>query len=83
MSMTSSQDLDRAGDEQTRLQVGLASLEADTVYFHARLEILGEPTTTNQWAQHKVYKLLIQSIEDLILETKRQMIEDVDASGAQ
>jgi hypothetical protein len=83
MPMTSSQDLDRAGDEQTRLKVGLPSLEADVAYFHARLEILGEPTTTNQWAQQKVYRLLSQSIEDLILETKRQMIEGVDASSAQ
>jgi len=83
MPMTSSQDLDRAGDEQTRLKVGLPSLEADVAYFHAHLEILGEPTTTNQWAQQKVYRLLSQSIEDLILETKHQMIEGVDASNAQ
>lgn len=41
-----------------RRKVELARMEADVAYFQARLELIGEPTTSNQTAQRKAFKLL-------------------------
>ena len=62
--------------ERSRRKICLANLEADVAYFQARLEILGRPQTTNQIAQRKVFKLLHESLGDMILKTKRRMIEE-------
>ena len=36
----------------------MALLEADVAYFYARLELLGEPSTSNQTAQRKAFRQL-------------------------
>jgi hypothetical protein len=39
-------------------KVEVARMEADVAYFQARLELLGEPTTSNQTAQRKAFEYL-------------------------
>ena len=46
-------------------------------YFQARLEIIGEPDSTNQMAQRKVFKLLHRSIAERVLRAKRQYVQMV------
>jgi hypothetical protein len=46
-------------------------------YFQARLEIIGEPDSTNQMAQRKVFKLLHRSIAERVLHAKRQYVQMV------
>ena len=41
-----------------RRKVDLARLEADVAYFRARLELLGDPSTSNQTAQRKAFRHL-------------------------
>ena len=62
-------------DERARRRTRLANLEADVAYFQARLEIIGEPRTTNQQAQRRVFKLLHKSLGDKIIRAKRRMVE--------
>jgi hypothetical protein len=62
-------------DEQKRQRVRLARLEADMAYFQARLEIIGEPDSTNQMAQRKVFKLLHKNVGGKIIKAKRQYSE--------
>jgi hypothetical protein len=62
-------------DEQKRHRVRLARLEADLAYFQARLEIIGEPGSTNQMAQVKVFKLLHKNAGGKILKAKRRVAE--------
>jgi hypothetical protein len=45
-----------------RRKVELARMEADVVYFQARLELLGEPGTSNQTAQRKLFKHLYNKL---------------------
>ncbi len=40
-------------------------------YFQARLEMIGEPGSTNQMAQLKVFKLLHKNVGGKILRAKR------------
>jgi hypothetical protein len=61
-------------DERRRHRVRLARLEADMAYFQARLEIIGEPDSTNQMAQRKVFKLLHRSVAERVLRAKRQYV---------
>jgi hypothetical protein len=58
-------------DERRRRRVNLARLEADMAYFQARLEIIGDPGSTNQMAQRKVFKLLHKTIGAKVLLAKR------------
>ncbi len=58
-------------DELKRRRVRLARLEADMAYFQARLALIGEPGTTNQLAQRKVFRLLHQSTGGTILNANR------------
>jgi len=74
--MKASSDLGSNADEHARRRARLAHMEADFAYFQARLEILGEPQSTNQLAQRKVFKLLHKSVGEKILLTKRRMIEE-------
>ena len=60
-------------DEQKRHRVRLARLEADLAYFQARLEIIGEPGSTNQMAQRKAFKLLHKNTGGKLLKAKRQV----------
>ena len=62
-------------DAQKRQRIRLAKLEADMAYFQARLEMIGEPGSTNQMAQRKVFKLLQQSLGSKILQAKRRYSE--------
>ena len=41
-------------------------------YFQARLEIIGEPGSTNQMAQRKVFKLLHRTVAEVVLRAKRK-----------
>ncbi|MET0070835.1 MAG: fumarate hydratase [Candidatus Thiodiazotropha sp.] len=52
--------------ESNKLRVNLnpISLEADLAYFGARLELVGEPETSYQAAQLKVYKALEAALEE-------------------
>jgi hypothetical protein len=68
-------DLTSNAIERTRQKIRLAILEADVAYFQARLEILGEPRTANQLAQRKVFNLLHKSLRDVILKSKRRMVD--------
>jgi hypothetical protein len=65
----------RAGDEGLRLRIRLARLESDLAYFQARLEIIGDPTTTNQRAQRKAFKLLHRTIGDRVLRLRRRLVQ--------
>ena len=67
-------DTASGGDERRRHRVRLARLEADMAYFQARLEIIGEPGSTNQMAQRKVFKLLHRSLAERVLQAKRQYL---------
>jgi hypothetical protein len=58
--------------ERSRRRVRLARLEADLAYFLARLEIIGDPGSTNQMAQRKVFKLLHKTLAGRILQAKRE-----------
>ncbi len=62
-------------NERARRRVRLARLEADLAYFLARLEIIGDPESTNQMAQRKVFKLLHKTLAGRILKAKRQYSE--------
>jgi hypothetical protein len=50
----------------TRRKVELARLEADVAYFHARLEMLGEPSTPNQNAQRKAFRHLYKHLSSQV-----------------
>jgi hypothetical protein len=63
------------GDERLRLRIRLARLESDLAYFQARLEIIGDPTTTNQRAQRKAFKLLHRTIGDRVLRLRRRLVQ--------
>jgi hypothetical protein len=68
-------DTSTTTDERKRQRVRLARLEADLAYFQARLEIIGSPTSANQLAQLKVFKLLHKAVASRILGVKRQYSE--------
>ena len=59
-------------DERLRQRARLARLEADIAYFQARLEMIGEPSSTNQIAQRKVFKLLHKFTGSKVLAAKRE-----------
>lgn len=63
-----------ASEEHRRQRVRLARLEADMAYFQARLEIIGEPSSSNQIAQRKVFKLLHRTLAERVLRAKRQYV---------
>ena len=58
--------------ERQRQRVRLARLEADMAYFQARLELIGEATTSNRAAQRKVFNLLHKTVAGKILKVKRR-----------
>ena len=49
-----------------RVNLNPIALEADVAYFHARLELVGNPTTTYQQAQVKVYNVLAKAMEETL-----------------
>lgn len=56
-------------------RIQLAKLEADVAYFQARLELIGEPTSSNRAAQRKLFTLLHKAIAKQILDTRRRHAE--------
>ena len=63
------------GNDRQRMRLRLANLEADVAYFQARLEIIGDPITSNQRAQRKVFKLLYKSVGERIVRAKKQLLD--------
>lgn len=59
--------------DSSRLRVNLnpIALEADLAYFGARLELVGEPETSYQAAQLKVYRALAKSLEENLQRLRR------------
>lgn len=43
-------------------------------YFQARLEVIGEPDSTNQIAQRKVFKLLHRALAERVLRAKHRYV---------
>jgi hypothetical protein len=63
--------------ESTRRQrVRLAHLEADLAYFQTRLEIIGDPQSSNQNAQRKVFEVLFKTFGNHIVRMKKRMAEN-------
>ncbi len=62
--------IDDAG-EIKRQRARLARLEADMAYFQARLELIGDMTTSNQVGQRKVFNILQKVVASKILKVKR------------
>jgi hypothetical protein len=52
--------------------MSVTALEADIAYFEARLELLGEPRTSNQKAQADTFRFLIRSLGGLLSKLKRR-----------
>ena len=48
------------------MELRVSALEADLAYFQARLELLGEPKSSHQKAQKRVYEALGRSLEKAI-----------------
>jgi len=63
-----------SGPENSRLRVNLnpISLEADVAYFGARLELVGQPHTSYQVAQLKVYKALEEALVENLKRLKKK-----------
>lgn len=59
-------------EERKRRRTRIARLEADLAYFRARLEMIGEPTTSNQLAQQKAFKLLLEAVSAEASRLRRQ-----------
>jgi hypothetical protein len=62
-------------NEELRRRIKLAQMEADMAYFQARIEILGEPATSNQRAQRKTFKMLHKIFGHNVIRAKRRMTE--------
>jgi hypothetical protein len=65
------------GDREARRRVRtkIARLEADIAYFQARLEVLGEPQTTNQQAQRKLFRLLHRLLWGEVVRERRRLLD--------
>jgi hypothetical protein len=51
---------------ETRRRVELARLEADVAYFCARLELVGQPVSSNQAAQRKAFWHLYKQLSSRV-----------------
>jgi hypothetical protein len=63
-------------EDRRRRRVTLAQWEADLAYFQARLEIVGDPETTSQVAERKVFALLSKVVGEEIVRGKRRMMDE-------
>jgi hypothetical protein len=59
----------------------LARNEADLAYFQARLELLGEPATSNQTAQRTVFMHLYQQLSDRVEEERQAPTKAFSVEG--
>ena len=60
--------------DQARRRAKLTHLESDLAYFQARLELIGNPETSNQNAQRKAFKLLYRAVGQQIVVAKERMV---------
>ncbi|AGA89518.1 hypothetical protein Thimo_0679 [Thioflavicoccus mobilis 8321] len=81
--MTDSEKDRSITDERRHLRVRLARIEADLAYFQARLELIGEPTSANQRAQRKLFKLLHEQMGTCLADAKAPSNELETAPGGQ
>ena len=78
--MTSSAAVDDwKPDGRARRRIRTARLEADMAYFQARLELIGQPCTSNQRAQRKVFEILHQSLGNRVLREKKRLVDEAAA----
>lgn len=49
-------------DAGARRRLRIAQAEADLAYFQARLALIGEPSTLNQYAQQCVFQILFKAV---------------------
>jgi hypothetical protein len=56
-------------------RLSITGLEADLAYFHARLELIGSPTTINQRAQLAAFQLLVQSFTRILQRLRRRAVD--------
>ena len=80
-SHTKSRDQLRQKIHQRRIE--LAHMESDLAYFQARLEILGEPKTTSEIAQRKLFRILSRTIGNKIVEIRRELAQRKKAQQQQ
>jgi ABC-type transport system involved in cytochrome c biogenesis ATPase subunit len=64
-----------------RRQVLLARMEADVAYFQARLEMLGEPLTSNQTAQRKLFKHLYNRLSSQVAAARQTQTKAFSIDG--
>jgi hypothetical protein len=62
-------------EERKRQKVRLARLEADSAYFQARLELIGDSHTNNRTAQRKVFHLLNKNAVTKIQKIKQHYVD--------
>jgi hypothetical protein len=75
-------DVERvAVEERRRRRIRIARMEADLAYFQARLELIGEPISSNQRAQKKLFELLHREIGTRLSAVKEDLAA-LSASGA-
>ena len=60
---------------ELRQRIQLAHMESDLAYFQARMEIIGEPKTSNESAQYKLFQLLCRTLGNEIVQVKREMAQ--------
>lgn len=65
----------RGNQNQQRQRIRLARMESDLAYFQARLELIGEPKTSNENAQHKLFQMLCRTFGHHIVRAKRELSE--------
>jgi hypothetical protein len=70
-----SKKLEHQKDANRRQRIKLAHMESDAAYFQARLEIIGDPETSNQHAQRRVFKLLYKAFGNRIVRAKQRLAE--------
>ena len=49
-------------DADARRRLRIAQAEADLAYFQARLALIGEPSTLNQYAQQCAFQILYKAV---------------------
>jgi hypothetical protein len=69
------EDLQSDAQVRREARIHLARLEADIAYFQARLELIGEPNSSNRAAQRKLFSLLHKATAKQILDTRRHHAE--------
>lgn len=69
--MTASQE---TPEDRARRRLRIAQAKSDLAYFQARLALIGEPQTLNQFAQQRAFQML-----DRVMGQKLSTLSDRDA----